>query len=185
MSLLFNMLFRFFIAFLPRSKHLLISCLKSPSAVILEPKKIKSVTRQNNHIFRVEREVGGGIRMGNTCNSMADSCQCMTKPTTMLWGNWSPISEDKWKKIIIISEIIYITCTHAQLHHILCDFMDYDLPVKLFFPWNFPGKNIGVGCHFLFQGVFSNEGLNLHLLCLLHWQADSLPLHRLGSPHAL
>ena len=33
---------------------------------------------------RVEREVGGGIRMGNTCNSMADSCQCMTKPTAML-----------------------------------------------------------------------------------------------------
>ena len=33
---------------------------------------------------RVEREVGGGIRMWNTCNSMADSCQCMTKPTTVL-----------------------------------------------------------------------------------------------------
>ena len=33
---------------------------------------------------RVEREVGGGIEMGNTCNSMADSCQCMTKPTTIL-----------------------------------------------------------------------------------------------------
>ena len=32
----------------------------------------------------VEREVGGGIRMGNTCKSMADSCQCVTKPTTML-----------------------------------------------------------------------------------------------------
>ena len=44
MSLLFNMLSRFFIAFLPRSKHLLISWLQSPSAVILEPKKIKSVT---------------------------------------------------------------------------------------------------------------------------------------------
>ena len=44
MSLLFNMLFRFVIAFLPRSKHLLISLLQSPSAVILEPKKIKSVT---------------------------------------------------------------------------------------------------------------------------------------------
>ena len=29
---------------------------------------------------RVEREVGWGIRMGNTCKSMADSCQCMTKP---------------------------------------------------------------------------------------------------------
>ena len=44
MSLLFNMLLRLLIAFLPRSKHLLISRLQSPSAVILEPKKIKSVT---------------------------------------------------------------------------------------------------------------------------------------------
>ena len=44
MSLLFNMLSRFVIAFLPRSKHLLISWLQSPSAVILEPKRIKSVT---------------------------------------------------------------------------------------------------------------------------------------------
>ena len=33
---------------------------------------------------RVEREVGGGIGMGHTCNSMVDSCQCMTKPTTIL-----------------------------------------------------------------------------------------------------
>ena len=33
---------------------------------------------------QVEREVGGGIRMGNTCISMADSCQCMTKTTTIL-----------------------------------------------------------------------------------------------------
>ena len=44
MSLLFNMLSSFVIAFLPRSKRLLISWLQSPSAVILEPKKIKSVT---------------------------------------------------------------------------------------------------------------------------------------------
>ena len=43
MSLLFNMLSRLVITFLPRSKHLLISWLQSPSAVILEPKKIKSV----------------------------------------------------------------------------------------------------------------------------------------------
>ena len=44
MSLLFNMLSRLVITFLPRSKHLLIPWLQSPSAVILEPKKIKSVT---------------------------------------------------------------------------------------------------------------------------------------------
>ena len=44
MSLLFNMLFRLVIGFPPRSKRLLISWLQSPSAKILEPKKIKSVT---------------------------------------------------------------------------------------------------------------------------------------------
>ena len=44
MSLLFNMLSRLVIVFLPRNKHLLISWLQSPSAGILEPKKIKSVT---------------------------------------------------------------------------------------------------------------------------------------------
>ena len=43
MSLLFNMLSRLVITFLPRSKHLLISWLQSPSAVILEPKIIKPV----------------------------------------------------------------------------------------------------------------------------------------------
>ena len=42
MSLLFNMLSKLVITFLPRSKHLLISWLQSPSAVILEPRKIKS-----------------------------------------------------------------------------------------------------------------------------------------------
>ena len=44
MSLIFNMLFRLVIAFLPRSKHLLISWLQSPSAVIFKPRKIKSAT---------------------------------------------------------------------------------------------------------------------------------------------
>ena len=44
MSLLFNMLSRLIITFLPRSKHLFISLLQSPSAVVLEPPKIKSVT---------------------------------------------------------------------------------------------------------------------------------------------
>ena len=54
-------------------------------------------------------------------------------------------------------------------------------------PWTplstgFPSKNPGVGCHFLLQGVFPNQGSNPHLWHLLHWQADSLPLCHLGSP---
>ena len=52
MSLLFNMLSRLVITFLPRSKHLLISWLQSPSAVILEPRKIKSATLSSaSHLF--------------------------------------------------------------------------------------------------------------------------------------
>ena len=45
--------------------------------------------------------------------------------------------------------------------------------------WNFPGKNTVVGCHFLFQGIFLTQGSSP---CLLHWQADSLPLSHQGSP---
>ena len=55
MSLLLNMLSRLGIAFLPRSKSLLISWLQSPSAVILEPQKIKSVTVSTlSHLFAVK-----------------------------------------------------------------------------------------------------------------------------------
>ena len=54
MSLLFNMLSRLVIAFLPRSKHLLISWLQSLSAVILEPKKIKSVTVSTVFLFAMK-----------------------------------------------------------------------------------------------------------------------------------
>ena len=54
-SLLFNMLSRFIIDFFPRSKHLLISWLQSASAVILEPKKIKSVTVSIvSHLFAMK-----------------------------------------------------------------------------------------------------------------------------------
>ena len=47
-------------------------------------------------------------------------------------------------------------------------------PSRLLCPWMFPGKNTGVGCHFLLQGVFLNQGLNPCLWHLLHWQAYSL-----------
>ena len=39
-----------------------------------------------------------------------------------------------------------------------------------------PGKNTGVGCHALLQGIFPTQGSNPHFLRLLHWQASSLPL---------
>ena len=61
MSLLFNMLSRMVITFLPRSKCLLISWLQPPSAVILEPKKIKSVT-----VYIVSVDLFGSMLVFNT-----------------------------------------------------------------------------------------------------------------------
>ena len=43
-------------------------------------------------------------------------------------------------------------------------------------PWDSPGKNTRVGCHCLLQGIFPTQGSNLRRLCLLPWQAGSLPL---------
>ena len=63
MSLLFNMLSRVVIAFLPRSKHLLISWLQSPPAVILEPKNIKSVTVSTVSPFICHEVMGPDARI--------------------------------------------------------------------------------------------------------------------------
>ena len=57
----------------------------------------------------------------------------------------------------------------------LCNAMDCSPPGSSVHG-NSPGKNSGVGCHFLLQGIFLTLGSNLCLLCLLHWQVGSLPL---------
>ena len=55
-------------------------------------------------------------------------------------------------------------------------------PTRLLCPCDFPGKNTRVGCHFLLQGIFLTQRWNQHLLHLLHWQTDSLPLAPPGKP---
>ena len=52
-------------------------------------------------------------------------------------------------------------------------------------PWDSAGKNTGVGCHALLQGIFPTQGLNSHLLGLLHWQVGSLPLVPPGKPSVI
>ena len=56
---------------------------------------------------------------------------------------------------------------------------------RLHCPWNFPGKNTGVSCHSLLQGIFPTQGLNPCLLHILHWQSDSLPLTPPGKPNKI
>ena len=53
---------------------------------------------------------------------------------------------------------------------------------RLLCPWDFASKNTGVGCHPLLWGIFPTQGSNLHLFCLLHLQAGSLPLVPPGKP---
>ena len=51
--------------------------------------------------------------------------------------------------------------------------------VRLLCPWDFPGRNIGMGCHFLLQEISPTHGRDSHIL---HWQAGSLPLSHQGRP---
>ena len=57
----------------------------------------------------------------------------------------------------------------------LYDPMDYNPPSFSVYRYS-PGKNTGVGCHALLQGIFLTQGSNPYLLCFLHWQVGSLPL---------
>ena len=55
---------------------------------------------------------------------------------------------------------------------------------RLLCPWNFRGKNTGVGCHALLQRIFLTQGSDPCLLCFLHWQVASLPLAPPGQAQA-
>ena len=53
---------------------------------------------------------------------------------------------------------------------------------RLLYPWDSPGKNTRVACHFLLEGIFLAQRSNPCLLCLLHWQVGSSPLVSPGKP---
>ena len=55
-------------------------------------------------------------------------------------------------------------------------------PARLLCPLDSPGKNTGVGCRILFQGIFLIQGSNQLLLGLQHWQVSFLPLAPPGKP---
>ena len=81
MSLLFSMLLRFVIEFLPRSKHLLIPWLQSPSTVILEPKNIKSITASSFFPSICHEEMGPDAMILVSCMlsfKLTFSCSSLT-----------------------------------------------------------------------------------------------------------
>ena len=71
------------------------------------------------------------------------------------------------------------------LSHVLLFVTPWTVPHQALLSIEFPGKNTGLGCHFLLQRVFLTQGLNPHLLCLLHWQANSLPTAPTGKSRCI
>ena len=76
---------------------------------------------------------------------------------------------------------LHTLCLVTQSCPTLCDPMDCSPPDSSVHE-DSPGKNTGVGCYDLLQGIFPTQELNPHLLYLLHWQVSSLPLVPPGRP---
>ena len=86
-----------------------------------------------------------------------------------LFDQLFPTCSLKLPHLAIVSLIMCCVCVCAKLLQsclTLCDSMDYK-PARLLCPWNFPGKNTGLGFHTLLQGIFLTQGLNPRLLKLL------------------
>ena len=82
---------------------------------------------------------------------------------------------------ISLSLSLNIYVLRSVAHHVWLSATPWNISARLLCPWNFPGENTGVGFHFLLQEIFLIQGLNPSLLCLLCWQADSLPLWHLEA----
>ena len=114
---------------------------------------LSSVIRQRNRLRLMGASQPGSHKL---CTSLPKSA-------------FSGLKQSPW--------CICTTCYAVPSHSVMSNSVaPWTVPTSLLCPWNFPGNNTGVGCHFLLQGISPTQRLNPHLLSLLHWQADSLSL---------
>ena len=93
--------------------------------------------------------------------------------------------ESSGKKTLLVLVRSLLDCSnwnggpHMLSHSVMSDSLQHHelWPTKFLCPWDFLGKNTGVGCHFLLQGIFPIQTSNSRLL---PWQVNLLPL---GSPN--
>ena len=145
-SLIFNMLSRFVTAFLPRSKHLLISWLQSPSAVILEPPKIKSVT----------------------VSIFPNICLEVMGPNAMIFSFWMLSSASFFTLLFHLHQeapLVPLPAIRMVSSASVNQWKSLSVPNSLqprglYSPWNSPGQNTGVSSLFLLQGIFPIQGSN-------------------------
>ena len=85
--------------------------------------------------------------------------------------------------ILLKKEDIVILYLLLSSHSVISDSFATPWAFRLLCPWDFPGKNTGVLCYFLLQGIFPKQ--ELLSPPFLHQQASSLPLSHQGSPTAI
>ena len=94
--------------------------------------------------------------------------------------------QKKWSTWSLLFYFALGSCMHAcmlnRFSSVRLAATLWTVAAKLLCLWDSPGKNTGMGCHFLLQQIIPTQGLNPSLLCLLQWQADSLPLVPPGKP---
>ena len=100
----------------------------------------------------------------------------------------SPLFSEKLQSILIVKDNFFslrrlqsMQCTCAQLLSLVRLFATPWTVARQTLSMEFSRQEYWSVCHFLLQEIFPTKELNLHLLCLLHWQVDSLPLSHLGS----
>ena len=204
MSMLLNMLSRLVITFLPRSKHLLISWLQSPSAVILEPQNIKSDT-VSTVSPSISHEVMGPDAMILVFWMLSFKPTFWLSSFTFLKRLFSSYSlsairvvSSAYLKVLIFLPAILISACASSSHCLLNEWVVVGKQVVVYLlnrdqffeiPWTiarqaplsmgFPRQEHWSELLFPSQGIFPIQGSNLCLLC---WQTDSLPLSHQGHP---
>ena len=103
------------------------------------------------------------------------------KGTEIIQQGMCEITGQKWmgsRFRLVYQSCILCLCVHAHVLSRVWLWLYGQQPAKLLCPWDTPGKNTGVGCHFLRQGIFLTQGLNL---CLLHCRQILYQLRHEGS----
>ena len=110
---------------------------------------------------------------------------CNRKRLRRPWVDTKAPPQHLWKPAADQVRVWLTTdCVCVLSRSVACSsFWSYELqPARHLYPWNFLGKNTGVGWHALLQGIFPTQGSNMHLLRLLPQQVGFLPLAPLGKP---
>ena len=123
------------------------------------------------------------------CLHIAHSPCYIAESDTAVWSDYIPKKRGGWGRWLgyICNKCTKNHCNHFVsrqngactkfLQSVSSSLQPFGLqPARFLFPWDSPGKNTGVDCKALFQGVFPAQESNSCLLLLLHWQASSLPL---------